>query len=106
MSSIIRGSDNFDTGSTGPVTTRGAVGSYTTGGSTAHTGTQLSAGGTASGSTLGQDNSGTNKFSFRTANYMPRFVNHGLSGTWRCMAGDVQFPNTSHAAGTLWCRIS
>lgn len=107
MSSIIRGSDNFDSGSVGPSTTRGDVGTYTIGGSNATTpAVGYARGATVAGSTIGQDNTGTSiRRPMRENHYRLRFVTQGLSGTWRNMGGDAN-TNNDHHAGTVWVRIS
>ena len=106
MASIIRASDNFDSGVVGS-TTRGGVGTYTIGGSSATSASVgYDRGATVAGNTIGQDNDGTSYLRpNREGHYVSRFVTQGLSGTWRNMGGDAK-RSDSHYAGTLWCRIS
>jgi hypothetical protein len=91
----------------GVPTTRGAVGTYTVGGSDATSWNVGYAGGaTVAGSTIGQDNTGTNyRLPMKDRHYLYRFAKQSLSGTWRNMCGHASAADT-HYAGTLWVRIS
>ncbi len=97
MSSIIRGSDNFDSGSVGPSTTLGDVGTY----AFLQRFGNILQGSTVSGSSLKWANSGR-----------LGFTNSGTSptGTWRQMGCSGYFNGSTSGGDTLnqtvYVRIS
>ena len=106
MSSVIRGSDNFDSGTVGS-TTYGAVGTYTgafiQSGSTSQ---DIAGGATYAGSAL-QKHSGTTGANQFSGQYDTNISSAGLSGTWRVMAPftTTQY-GTSYYSSGFFIRIS
>jgi hypothetical protein len=95
MASIIRGNDNFDSATAGPITTAGAVGTYMFANNSTY-GT-IATGSTVAGSTLRPTSAGN-----------PSNTSYTMSGTWRLM-GHKEGTNTSYAGTyetSLWVRIS
>lgn len=110
MASVIRGNDNFDSGSVGS-TTYGDVGTYGIYSILPGTYVGVAAGGTTSSSNLrnyvGQGYLGTplNKSGSNGSDY----ISTGLSGTWRNMAGPLGVHSSdasSFMVGSIWVRIS
>lgn len=103
MASVIRGSDNFDSGSTGPSTTFGDVGTYLYGYKTTNGGT-IASGGTVSGSSVRAAGMGWNT----GGDGYERAVsgaNVTQSGTWRYM-GSMSTNISGRYPGGIFVRIS
>lgn len=125
MASVIRGDDNFDSGSAGPSTTYGDVGTYGLFlyiiNGTASLNDELTVGAnvTTSGSNLRGDVSGGNSYGSRNGHEQINNISWAgggtaLSGTWRCMGKNIYFTNWNRGGGNyscvwiplLWVRIS
>lgn len=104
MVSVIRGDDNFDSGSAGG-TTAGAVGTYAYLRENGANKTQVTFGGTRAGSVL-YPTSLNNSTSGGPYWGMTGSLPTAVSGTWQCMG----FYDATTAANdnpvTLWVRIS
>jgi hypothetical protein len=90
MASVIRGSDNFDSGDIEPSTTFADVGTYAF--------AAMNAGATTAGTTR----SGTN--GDPSNGYGSEVGTYGMAGTWRCMG--YSSATSGGSGSTLWLRIS
>ena len=101
MSTVIRGSDNFDSASPVP-TAHGSVGTYTS--VYVAYSASIARGDTISGSSLVQS---TGAFSHDMERAQGTTTSAGLSGTWRAMtrAENTTEPNWP-VGSVLWIRIS
>lgn len=107
MASVIRGNDNFDSGSVGPSTTQGAVGTYTIAASSVSNSSSTASGGTVAGSTFLTNNYASNHKRPLRADYgSAESQSFSQSGTWRNMAGITSGAMFNVYAPTLWVRIS
>jgi len=115
MTSVIRGSDNFDSGTVGS-TTYGAVGTYVSAGEELGEGESATGGDTKAGSTLKTHANDAGQYGIEASPFYYAFsnadaVSASLSGTWRLMS-----PTMSRYTGAyysvpvnkaaLWIRIS
>jgi len=101
MASVIRGDDNFDSSSTGPSTTAGAVGTYAM--LVRTTASTISAGSTYAGSGLKYSGFRVGYGAWYEA-YGPGTVGSTVSGTWRAM-GTTNNNSGVHPVNTF-VRIS
>ena len=95
MTSTIRGTDNFDSATSGASTTAGDVSTYMLANNSS--GGTISTGATVAGSSLRPTSTGD-----------PSNTSYTMSGTWRLM-GHKTGGNTSYGGsweGSLWVRVS
>lgn len=115
MSSVIRGSDNFDSGTVGS-TTYGAVGTYVSAAEELGEGESSTGGDTKAGSILKTFRNDAGQYGIEANPFTESFSNSdatsaSLSGTWRLMSPTMSrytgaFYNDPFNKTALWIRIS
>jgi len=115
MTSVIRGSDNFDSGTVGS-TTYGAVGTYVSAAEELGEGESASGGDTKAGSTLKTYSNDAGQYGIEANPFAESFANSdatsaSLSGTWRLMSPTMSrytgaYYSSPMNKAALWIRIS